>query len=59
MLDELDTVRLIADMPEFGLKRGTVGAVLIIHTSPNLAYEVEFEGMDETVAVGPDFIERA
>ena len=58
MFDELDTVRLLVDMPTLGLRRGAVGAILMIHTSPSLAYEVEFEGTEETVALGPDRLER-
>lgn len=54
MFDELDTVKLIKDVPEHGLTRGMVGAVVMVHTHPNLAYEVEFVASDgETIALLP------
>jgi hypothetical protein len=58
MINELDIVRLTADMPHLGLQEGAIGTVLMVHTAPSLAYEVEFQGMDDTVAVQPDCIQR-
>jgi hypothetical protein len=40
-----DTVRLLRDHPELGLRRGDTGVVVDIHAQPTLGYEVEF--MDE------------
>lgn len=37
-----DTVVLKVDIPEEGLKAGTVGVVVADFTEPNEAYEVEF-----------------
>lgn len=39
---ENDTVILLNDFPEFGLKKGEVGAVIMVFTGPNEAYEIEF-----------------
>jgi len=51
MLDELDTVALTRDLPEFGLVTGDVGA--IVHSYPDgAAFEVEFvTAAGETVAL--------
>ncbi|MGG0940664.1 DUF4926 domain-containing protein [Brevibacillus centrosporus] len=39
---ENDTVMLLNDFQEYGLKKGDVGAVIMAFTEPNEAYEVEF-----------------
>ena len=39
---ECDTVILINDYESEGLKKGDIGAVLMVYTEPNEAYEVEF-----------------
>lgn len=50
MIDELDQIVLEADLPEFGLQRGDVGTVVLVHGSKG--FEVEFMTLDgETVAV--------
>jgi Domain of unknown function (DUF4926) len=50
MIRELDCVVLTADLPEHGLKRGDVGAVVLAHEPAG--YEVEFVTLDgETVAI--------
>jgi hypothetical protein len=50
MLREADVFVLAVDLPEYGLKRGDVGAVVMVHDSEG--YEVEFMTLDgETVAV--------
>jgi hypothetical protein len=54
VLKEFDMVRLTTDLPEIGLGQGAIGTILMVHSSPSLAYEVEFVGLNETVAVGPD-----
>ena len=40
MIDELDVVELICDLPELGLKRGDRGAVVHIH-GDHQAYELD------------------
>jgi hypothetical protein len=50
MLRESDAFVLAVDLPEYGLKRGDVGAVVMVHGSEG--YEVEFMTLDgETVGV--------
>jgi uncharacterized protein DUF4926 len=51
MIGELQTVVLCEDIPEKGLSRGALGAVVLVHGSGE-AYEVEFlSPMGDTVAV--------
>ena len=51
MIRELDTVVLARDLPEFGLERGDVGAVVHLYAGET-ALEVEFvSGSGATVAV--------
>jgi hypothetical protein len=51
MIRELDTVVLADDLPEYGLKRGDIGAVVLVHPESR-GYEVEFVALDgETVAL--------
>jgi hypothetical protein len=51
VIQELERVVLTTDLPEYGLKRGDVGTVILVHQS-NRGYEVEFVTLDgETVAV--------
>ena len=50
MLKELDTIVLTSDLPEFGLRAGDLGTVVLVHKQEG--YEVEFVTLDgETVAV--------
>jgi len=50
MLREHDSAVLMHDLPEYGLKRGDVGTIVMIH--PQGGYEVEFITLDgETIAV--------
>ncbi len=50
MIQELDTIVLTSDLPEFGLRSGDLGTVVLVHKHG--AYEVEFLTLDgETVAV--------
>jgi len=37
-----DTVRLLRDRPDLGLRRGDTGVVVDVHIRPELGYEVEF-----------------
>lgn len=41
MIHELDCVALTGDLPEYGLKRGDLGAVVLVHDGGR-AFEVEF-----------------
>jgi hypothetical protein len=51
MIRELDSVVLATDLPEYGLKRGDIGTVVLIH-GDGKGYEVEFVTLDgETMAV--------
>lgn len=51
MIHELDTVVLITDLPEHGLKAGDLGTVVFVHEG-GAGYEVEFMTLDgETIAV--------
>jgi hypothetical protein len=50
MIKELDTVVLMDDLVEHGLKRGDVGTVVLLHG--DAGYEVEFVSLKgETLAV--------
>ena len=51
MIQELDCVALSADLPESGLKRGDLGAVVLVHDGGQ-AFEVEFVDLGgQTLAV--------
>lgn len=51
MIRELDTIILVEDLPQYGLERGDVGTVALVH-GKDAGYEVEFISLDgETVAV--------
>ena len=51
MIQELDRVILTTDMPEYCLKKGDIGTVVLVH-GQNEGFEVEFVSLDgETVAV--------
>jgi hypothetical protein len=51
MVQELDTVALTHDMPEYGLERGDVGAVAHCYKD-GFTFEVEFVSADgKTIAV--------
>jgi hypothetical protein len=50
MLKELEPVVLTVDLPEYGLERGDLGTIVLVHG--DTGYEVEFLTLDgETVAV--------
>lgn len=44
--NELDTVVVLNDYPNEGLKKGDIGVIVSVHTTPNEAYEIEF--VDDT-----------
>jgi hypothetical protein len=51
MIKELDTVVLTRDLPEAGLRRGDIGAVVLVHGAGE-AFDVEFVSLDgETIAL--------
>lgn len=51
MLQELDSIILTTDLPEYQLKAGDVGTIVLVHANHE-GYEVEFVTLDgETVAV--------
>lgn len=39
---EYDTVVLLRDYEKEGVRRGDIGAIIMVYTEPNEAYEVEF-----------------
>ena len=61
--NEYDTVVLLRDYPNEGLKKGDVGAIVMIYKEPNEAYEVEFineEGITKAlITLLPDEITKA
>jgi hypothetical protein len=49
-MQEMDTMVLTTDLPDYGLKAGDLGTVVLIHN--HSGYEVEFMTLDgETVAI--------
>jgi Domain of unknown function (DUF4926) len=51
MSQELDSIVLTTDLPQYGLERGDIGTVVLIHQGGK-GYEVEFMTLDgETIAV--------
>jgi hypothetical protein len=51
MIREHDSVVLTSDLPEYSLKRGDIGTVVLVHRGGE-GYEVEFMTLEgETVAV--------
>lgn len=51
MVNELDNVVLTIDIPEYNLKTGDIGTVVLIHQK-HAGYEVEFTALDgKTLAV--------
>lgn len=51
MIQELDNVILTEDLPEYGLEKGDIGTIVLVHRGSE-GYEVEFVTLDgKTVAV--------
>lgn len=51
MIKELDQIVLKKDLPEYGLKAGDIGTVVLTHQNGK-GYEIEFVALDgETLAV--------
>jgi hypothetical protein len=58
---ELDIVRTKIDVPEEGIKKGDIGAIIVAFNEPNEAYEVEFVDGDNNskqFVFLPDEIEK-
>lgn len=50
-MDELESAVLAVDLPEYSLKRGDIGTIVLVHQGGK-GYEVEFVALDgESVAV--------
>ncbi|MFN3431635.1 MAG: ATP-binding protein [Candidatus Sericytochromatia bacterium] len=60
---EQSVVRLVKDLPEHGLKAGTLGTITTVHDTPALVYEVAFsspkslDAAATSLALAPDWIE--
>jgi hypothetical protein len=51
MIDECDLIAILIDLPEFGLVRGDVGTVAMVH-GQQAGFEVEFvNARGQTIAV--------
>ena len=51
---EFDRVVLAVDLPDRGLRAGTRGVIIDVHTTPCLGYEVEFFDEDgDVIEWGP------
>lgn len=51
VIRELDTIVLTSDLPEYGLRAGDIGTVVLVHAG-GAGYEAEFMTLDgETIAV--------
>ncbi|MEW6374987.1 MAG: DUF4926 domain-containing protein [Thermodesulfobacteriota bacterium] len=51
MIKELESIVLTTDLPEYGLKKGDLSPVVLVHHEGK-GYEVEFVTLDsETVAI--------
>lgn len=51
MFQELEIVKLKCDLPEHNMKAGTIGTVVMVHTQPFRAYEVELEDEESWAVV--------
>ncbi len=50
-MKELDSVILTVDLPEYGLRQGDIGTVVLVHRY-GAGYEIEFIALDgETIGV--------
>jgi hypothetical protein len=50
--EEFEVVVLAEDLPDVGLTKGMVGAIVLIHEKPNMAYMVEFvDDQGRTIAM--------
>ncbi|MEH0885391.1 DUF4926 domain-containing protein [Enterobacter sp. UNJFSC 003] len=53
---EFDVVVLAEDLPDEGLTKGMVGAIVFIHEKPYLAYMVEFVDDDGRTIAMPSLL---
>ena len=60
--NELTCVKALRDFPEYGIKKGDIGVIIIAFTNPNEAYEVEFNDATgrpkATFPILPDDLEQ-
>jgi hypothetical protein len=57
-MKEFDVVKLISERPELPVGAGAVGTIVMVHTGPPEAFEVEFvEREGETYAVPGEVLE--
>ena len=57
-MNELESVILTIDLPEFGLRSGDIGTIVLVHDT-GIGYEVEFVALDgQTLAVVSLFPEQ-
>lgn len=55
MIEELDRIVLAADLPEYNLKNGDLGTVVLVHQG-GVGYEVEFVSLTgKTLAIASLF----
>jgi hypothetical protein len=54
--EEFEVVVLAEDLPEEGLTKGMVGAIVFIHEKPYLAYMVEFVDDEGRTIAMPDLL---
>lgn len=56
--EEFEVVVLAEDLPEEGLTKGMLGAIVLIHEKPYLAYMVEFVDDDGRTIAMPSLLPR-
>ncbi|EPF0315003.1 MULTISPECIES: DUF4926 domain-containing protein [Enterobacter] len=54
--EEFEVVVLAEDLPDEGLTKGMVGAIVFIHEKPYLAYMVEFVDDEGRTIAMPDLL---
>lgn len=54
--EEFESVVLAEDLPDEGLTKGMVGAIVFIHEKPYLAYMVEFVDDEGRTIAMPDLL---
>ena len=59
--NELESVRTLKDFPDYGVKKGEVGVIIVAFKKPNEAYEVEFSDNNgrpkATLPILPEYLE--
>lgn len=54
--EEFEVVVLAEDLPDIGLTKGMLGAIVFIHEKPYLAYMVEFVDEEGRTMALPDLL---